>query len=49
LEGLLFSSGSDEELARDLDAVGPFELAQLAFNFRPGLFTLSFAQLFDGP
>jgi hypothetical protein len=26
----------------------PFELGQLAFNFCPSLFTLSFAQLFDG-
>jgi hypothetical protein len=39
----LLGPGSDEELARDLDAVWPFEPAQLALDFRPSLFTLGFA------
>ena len=47
LMGCLFRSDADEKLARDLDAVRSFKLAQLALNFLPSLFTSGFAQLFD--
>jgi hypothetical protein len=43
----LLGADPDEKLARHLDAVRPFELAQLALDFRPSLFTSGFGQLFD--
>ena len=38
--GCLLGSGADEKFAGDLDAVWPFEPAQLSLDFRPSLFTL---------